>query len=144
MPEKLVVGYDDSAAAKRALDFAVTVAQAQNASIVIAHVLEWSPYSFLTPEEIEERHVRRRKELERAEAHVITPVREKLSSAGVEIETVIRYGHSAEVLLSIAKDCGATQIVVGRDGQGRLAARMFGSTAANLIQVAPLPCTIVP
>ncbi|WP_176234486.1 universal stress protein, partial [Marivita cryptomonadis] len=49
MSEKFVVGYDGSDVAKRALDFAVSRAQAQGGSILIVHVLEWSPYSFLTP-----------------------------------------------------------------------------------------------
>ncbi|SLN19291.1 Universal stress protein family protein [Roseivivax jejudonensis] len=144
MPEKFVVGYDGSPAGRRALDFAVSNAKAQGAGLVIAHVLEWSPYSFLTKEEVEERHVRRKEELQRAEKHVISPVREKLDATGLEIETVIRYGHSAEMLLSIAKDAGATQIIVGRDGNGGLAARMFGSTAGSLVQITTLPCTIVP
>ncbi|SFE33228.1 universal stress protein [Roseivivax sediminis] len=144
MPGKMVVGYDGSPAARRALDYAVAAAKAQNASLVIAHVLEWSPYSFLTKEEVEERHMRRTQELERAETHVIGPVREKLEKSGLGIETAIRYGHSAEILLKIASDTGGTQIVVGRDGNGGLAARMFGSTAGTLVQIATLPCTIVP
>ena len=45
------------------MEFAVARAKAQNASLTVAHVLEWSPYTFLTPEEIEERHARRTDEL---------------------------------------------------------------------------------
>jgi len=67
MSGKFVVGYDGSEAAQRALDFAIDRAAAQGGSVLIAHVLEWSPYSFLTPNELEERHKRRREELERAE-----------------------------------------------------------------------------
>lgn len=144
MPGKFVVGYDGSPAARRALDHAVAAAKAQGAGLVIAHVLEWSPYSFLTNEEVEERHGRRQQELQRAEDHVIGPIREKLQKAGIEIQTVIKYGHSAEKLVDIARDVGATQIIVGRDGNGGLAARMFGSTAGTLVQIVTLPCTIVP
>jgi nucleotide-binding universal stress UspA family protein len=144
MPGKLIVGYDGSPAARRAVDFAAAAARAQDASLVIAHVLEWSPYSFLTKEEIEERHARRRDELRRAEDAVIAPVRERLASTGLKVETMIAYGHSAEKLCALAGETGATQIVVGRDGNGGLASRMFGSTAGSLVQIAPLPCTIVP
>jgi nucleotide-binding universal stress UspA family protein len=56
MSEKYIVACDGSAASERALNFAVAHAQTTGASILIAHVLEWSPYSFLTPEELEERH----------------------------------------------------------------------------------------
>merc|ERR1711879_441198 len=58
----------------RALDFAITRAQAQGDSLLIAHVLEWSPYSFLTPSELEDRHRRRKEELQRAETSVMGPV----------------------------------------------------------------------
>ena len=59
MSRKIVVGFDGSDASIRALDFAISRAQAQGDNILIAHVLEWSPYSFLTPSEVEERHRRR-------------------------------------------------------------------------------------
>lgn len=49
MSRKIVVGYDGSEASQRALDFAITRASAQGDSIIVAHVLEWSPYSFLYP-----------------------------------------------------------------------------------------------
>ena len=53
MSGKFVVGYDDSSPARRALDFALDKAARQGGSIVLAHVMEWSPYTFLTPEELE-------------------------------------------------------------------------------------------
>ena len=59
MSEKYIVGYDGSEAARRALDFALESAQSSGAEVLIAFVLEWSPYSFLTPNELEERHKRR-------------------------------------------------------------------------------------
>ena len=68
MSHKIVVGYDGSDSAGAALDFAMGVAKAHGGSVVVAHVLEWSPYAFLTPTEIEERHKRRTEELKRAEA----------------------------------------------------------------------------
>ncbi|ETX30437.1 universal stress protein [Roseivivax isoporae] len=144
MPDRIVVGFDGSPAARRALDFAVKLAQSQGASIVLAYVLEWSPYSFLSNEELAERHKRRKEEVSRAQTAVLDPVLEKLAGSGVSIEAQIRYGHSAEMLVTIARDTGATQMVVGRDGNGGLAARMFGSTAGTLVQIATLPCTIVP
>lgn len=144
MQRKYVVGYDDSPAAMRAVEFAVDRAGASGASIVIAHVLEWSPYSFLTPEEIEERHQKRGEELERAESSLLKPLREKLADAGVEIETVVKHGNVADTLCAIAKDGDATQLFIGRTGTGGLLDRVFGSVASLLVQNSPVPCTIVP
>lgn len=144
MSEKFVVAYDGSEAANRALDFAVARAKAQGGSILIAHVLEWSPYSFLTPEELAERHKRRGEELARAEAAIMAPVVKRLSGSGVPVETVIKYGHIANTLSEICTESGATQIVIGRDGETSLGSRIFGSVASTLAQSAPVPCTIVP
>lgn len=144
MSGKFVVGYDGSDASRRALDFAITRASAQGGSILIAHVLEWSPYSFLTPTELEERHKRRGEELERAKTAIMDPVLKEVSGQGVEIETSIKYGNIAEVLCAIAEESGADQVFIGRDGQSSLSARVFGSVAGVLVQVSPVPCTIVP
>lgn len=144
MASTIVVGYDGSDSSRRAVDFAVKTAQAQGCDVVVAHVLEWSPYSFLTPEEIEERHKRRGEELERAETAVIAPLVKALSASGVEIRTVMKYGHIAETLLKITKAEAASHLVIGRTGHSGLETRLFGSVAGSLAQAAPAPVTIVP
>ena len=144
MTEKIVVGFDGSDSAKRALNFAADRARAIGATLVVAHVLEWSPYSFLTPTELEERHKRRSEELDRAEKALITPVVQSLKDSGVTVEPVLKYGHIAETLCKIATDNGAVQIIIGRTGHSNMASRLFGSVAGTLAQVAPAPVTIVP
>ncbi|SHH41770.1 universal stress protein [Cognatishimia maritima] len=144
MSEKFAVGFDGSDAAKRALEFAIGRAKAQGGSVVLIHVLEWSPYSFLTPNELEERHKRRTEELERAETAVMKPVLDGLGDSGVAIQTVIKYGHIADTLGDVAAANNATQIVIGRNGHSSIGSRVFGSVAGSLVQTSPVPCTIVP
>ncbi len=144
MANTFVAAYDGSPAGRRAVDYAVVQAKAAGASVVVAHVLEWSPYSFLTPEEIEERHKRRAEELKRAETAVVGPLAKELSGSGVKVSTEIKYGHVAETICKIAKDHGASQIFIGRTGHSTIMDRLFGSVAGSLAQIAPVPCTIVP
>jgi nucleotide-binding universal stress UspA family protein len=144
MSAKFVVGYDGSEASQRALDFAVGRVKLQGGTVVLVHVLEWSPYSFLSASELEERHKRRREELERAEKALISPVLEKLRAEGIEAESMIRYGHIAETICRISEEVGAVQVVIGRNGHTQLGSRIFGSVAGHLAQAAPVPCTIVP
>lgn len=144
MSRKIVVGYDDSPSAKSALGFARELAQAQGSEVVIVHVLEWSPYSFLTPEELEERHKRRREELERAEKAILKSAVESLEESGVAVSTVLKYGHIAETLAEVAREANASQIVIGRTGHSAFSSRLFGSVAGSLAQAAPVPVTIVP
>lgn len=144
MSRKIVVGFDGSQAALRALDFAITRATVQGDHILIAHVLEWSPYSFLSKTELEDRHRRRNEELARAEQAILAPVLGRVTDAGIPVTTALRYGHIADTLCRIARDEAAAMIVIGRMGHSGFATRIFGSVAATLAQVAPVPVVIVP
>lgn len=144
MTERIVVAFDASASARRAVDHALARARVSGAQLVLAHVLEWSPYSFLTKDEIAERHARRKEELERADTAIMAPLVAELMAAGVTVESEIRYGHVADTLIEIAKAYDAASIVAGRTGGDGLASRLFGSVAGTLAQVSPVPVTIVP
>lgn len=139
MSDKYVVACDGSPASERALQLAIAQAKTNGASILLAHVLDWSPYSFLTPEEIEERHRRRNEELKRAEEAVIKPLLASVSSAGVTADSIIKYGHVAETLADIAEQQGASQMFIGRTGHSKLSARIFGSVAGAMSQSSPIP-----
>lgn len=144
MSGKIVVGYDDSTSAKSALKFATDLAKAQGSELVVAHVLEWSPYSFLTPDELAERHKRRQEELDRAETAILKPALKSMEGSGLTVSTALKYGHIAETLCTIAREVDASQIIIGRTGHSALSSRLFGSVAGSLVQVAPMPVTIVP
>lgn len=144
MPDTLLVGIDGSECCDRAVDFAAARAKASGAKLIVAFVIEWSPYTFNTPEENEVRHKRREEEIDRAHAKVMDPMLEKLKSAGVDAEGVVRHGHAAEVLVALAHEYHAIQIFIGRIGQSRLRSLLFGSVAGSLVQIAPVPVTVVP
>lgn len=144
MSKKILVGYDGSEVARRALDLALEQAKLTEASLTIAHVLEWSPYSFLTQDEIAERHKRRSEEMERAHQIVLSPILDEVKNSGVSVNGIVRYGQIADVLCTLAASEQATQIFIGRHGADGLSARVFGSVASKLAQTAPVACTIVP
>ncbi len=144
MTRKIVVAFDGSEAGQRAIEHAAAKAIEGDAQLIVAHVLEWSPYSFLSAQELAERHKRREQELTRAREAVVAPVLAELAGRGVAAEAEIRYGHVAEALAEIATEVGADSIVVGRTGGSGMAARLFGSVAVVLAQITPVPLTIVP
>lgn len=144
MSSNIVVGYDGTPNADKALDFAVSMAKAQGANLIVAHVLEWSPYSFLTPTELEERHKRREEELERADKAIIAPAMARLKDSGVQISSMVKYGNIAATLIGIAQEATASQIVLGRTDGSEMSSRLFGSVTISMSQASPLPLTIVP
>lgn len=141
--ETYVVGYEGDD--RSVLDFAIERARRNGARLHLVHILEWSPYSFLTPDELAERHKRRMEELARAEEALMKPAVAHVREAGIEaVEGEIRYGSVVELLAEIAAGRGATFIFVGRSGGGGIAARVFGSVPIGLAQVSTVPVVIVP
>jgi nucleotide-binding universal stress UspA family protein len=107
-------------------------------------VIQWSPFSFNTPQENEERHKRREEELERAHKLIIDPIVDRLRSEGVDAEGVIRHGHPAETISALAMELNATNIIIGRTGQSPIKTKLFGSVASTLVQISSEPVTVVP
>ncbi len=143
MPDTAIVGYDGTESSQRAVTFACGLAKDAKDAVHLVHVLEWSPYSFLTPEELSERHKRREQELSRANA-IMEPVIADLKAKGVNATHEVRYGHAGEILCEIAKSKKASQIVIGRTGTTAIAARLMGSLALTLVQASPVPVTVIP
>ena len=144
MTDVLLAGVDGSEDGKRAAAFAATRAKAAKARLVVAYVIEWSPYTFNTPEENEMRHKRREEEIDKANALVIDPLVGALKKSGIEVQGIVRHGHPAQVLSDLAGETGACQIFIGRRGISRMAALLFGSVAGTLVQISPVPVTVVP
>lgn len=144
MSKKFIVGIDDSDDSFRAAEFAVSIAKSTDVSIHLIHVLEWSPYSFLTPQELEERHKRRGEELERAHTALIAPMIEKLETTDHKITSKVEYGAIAETIVKYCEEIDADQIFIARTGDSQLSARVFGSVPSTLVQIAKVPVTVVP
>jgi nucleotide-binding universal stress UspA family protein len=105
--------------------------------------VEWSPYSFQTPEENAERHKRREEEISLAMERVVDPALAKLKESGVNARGLVRHGHVADILNSIAKQEKAEQIIVGRASTQGLVNRLFGSSTSTLVMSANVPVTVI-
>lgn len=143
MTDTYLVGFDGSESSQRAVDLAGTWAKTSGATVHLVQILEWSPYSFQTPEELAERHKRREEEIVRANA-ALQPAVEKLAQTGVPVTSEVRHGHAGDLLCEITGERKASQVIIGRTGGSALASRILGSLAITLAQTSPVPVTIVP
>ena len=116
MTQVLLVGTDCSECSDRAVAYATKLAKVANSHLYVVHVINWSPYTFNTPRENEERHQRRENELERAHSQIIDPIVKDLRSKGVDAEGVIRRGDPAATLSELANALDATTILLGLQG----------------------------
>jgi nucleotide-binding universal stress UspA family protein len=112
-------------------------------NLVVAYIIEWSPYSFQTPEENAMRHQRREEEIATANARVIEPALKRLKDAGLKAKGVVRHGDVADCLVMIADENKADQIIVARASEGGFTKRIFGSVTSNLVMSANVPVTVV-
>jgi nucleotide-binding universal stress UspA family protein len=135
-----VLGYEGTDG--QVADFAAWLAKRQAAELLVVHVIEWSPYAFLTPEELAERHKVRQAELQGAEQRILAPLLARLRTDGINATGEVRHGKPVDVLCAIAKDRNAQLIIAGRSNA--LSERVFGGVASGLSQCASVPVVIVP
>jgi len=143
MSDLYIVGVHNPEHASRTVDFAVSLAKKSGAALHFVQVIEWSPYSFHTPEELAQRHKRRDEEISRALA-IVQPIADKANASGMTATCEVHHGHAGEILCEIAKDKKADQIIIGRTGSSSLTQRLLGGLAITLAQISPVPITIVP
>ena len=144
MANKILVALDGSECGKRALHAALAQARLTQASLVLTYVIDWTPYSFHTPQELEERHQRRESEIERANTSVLAGEVDVVKAEGVQVESVVRHGKIAATLIELAEEFDVAQIYIGRRGESRVRELIFGSVTAALVQTAEVPVTVVP
>jgi nucleotide-binding universal stress UspA family protein len=131
---KIVVGYDGSDGAKRALDRAITLA-GDDGQVTVVAAAETRARSGITegvrldPSEIE----RRRKDLEEAEA--------LLAARGVDAETLGAQGDPGDVILDSAKD--ADLVVVGSRGLNPFQRLLLGSVSTKVVHRAECDVLVV-
>ena len=142
--KSMLVGIDGSECGDRALEAAALQAEASGAALIVCYVIAWSPYSFATPQENAERHKRREEELEIARSRLLEPGVRALAERGIEVEAIARHGHPVRTLAKLAEDRGVSMIVIGRAGDTPLRSRIFGGTAASLVQSSSVPVLVVP
>lgn len=144
MPTKLLIGLDGANSGGRALSHAKRLASLiGDCEIVVAYVIEWSPFSFQTAEENAQRHKRREEELKTANERIIDPALKELSDSGFKASGVVRHGDVADTLNTLAIEQGAEQIIVCRSSEGGFAQRIFGSSTGNLVMHASVPVTVI-
>jgi nucleotide-binding universal stress UspA family protein len=144
MTVKIVIGLDGTDTGERAVAFAKDLASKMDDCEMLAiYVIEWSPFTFQTPEENAERHKRREEEIALATSRIVEPAVNSLKEAGFSASGLVRHGDVAETLNRLAVENKASQIIVGRASSDGFAKRLFGSSTQNLVMHAEVPVTVV-
>jgi nucleotide-binding universal stress UspA family protein len=144
MSAKILVGLDGADSGDRALSHAKNLAKLiGDCEIIVAYIIEWSPFSFQTAEENAQRHKRREEEISIARDRIVDPAVKSLADEGFAAVGKVRHGNVADTLDALGIEAGVSQIIVGRSSEGAITKRLFGSATANLVMHASVPVTVV-
>lgn len=147
--QKILVAYDGSADAKRALEFAADFAKTMGARLILLKVAD--PRSLMLADNISQsesgslqRVEELLRQLEETEQALLEEGAKIASAKGVPVATVLAgAGNIAETLLQHAAKENVDLIVTGTLGHGFLEGILIGSTTRNLISLSKIPVLAV-
>jgi len=133
----ILVGYDESDPARRALALAEDLALQYGARMVVVTVLEpltVAPSEVVLPTESQVVNARRALEREA----------DRMRVEGKRVEVFVEVGEAARTLREIAQRLEVDLTVVGRSGKGAVARLIMGSVTTSLLHATTKPIAVVP
>lgn len=109
---RLLIGLDGSPNADEALEQAILLGTRFKSKLVVAHVKERASHG----------------------ATLLERARERVTDAGLPVETLLRDGSPDAAIAELARD--ADTVLVGRRGRSSTGADVIGGTVASLIRIA--------
>jgi nucleotide-binding universal stress UspA family protein len=137
MIRKILLGYDGSTSANKALDFALQLARTCASEFHVLAVARPPEFG----DEVETKAV-----VENSRRHydqVINGVRAKVANESLTTHFSVVIGHPAEQLVRYAESHGIDHIVVGHRGHTLFERWLIGSVARQVIAYAPCAVTVV-
>jgi nucleotide-binding universal stress UspA family protein len=139
--EKILVATDFSETSDHALDYALDLARALKAEVVVLHAYELPVYGFPDGAVITTADMAAR--IAAAAEEGLKSVVTKKRSSGVALRTILRTGPPAEEVNEVAGEIGADLIVIGTHGRRGLARALLGSVAEHVIRMSSRPVLVV-
>jgi nucleotide-binding universal stress UspA family protein len=146
MAATVVVAYDGSEDARRAVTVARDLLDAERAIIVHVRVLPMPPLIGADPAAGQSDSPY--EEQERQADRVVADGVEAAKQAGFEAEAVVKTADSMtgvwKALLDVAEEKGAAAVVAGHRGISRFSSALLGSVSNGLVNHAQIPVLVVP
>ena len=140
MSAGVVIGYDGSPCARRALHAAIEVARAYGETLTIAFAYDLSPVGGeLTDYAAAVRELATQRIAEARELAAADEI-----AHGITVETAILERAPAAGLVELAAQLDARVIVVGTRGESPLRGALLGSTPHKLMHLSDRPVLVVP
>lgn len=142
LPDIILCAVDFSDASLRALDYAMSLAQESDATLVLMHVVDWAAETWAAGTHggaLADYTQARKTEAERLLRNAIPePAREWCKP-----EILVAEGKPWREILRVARERQADLVVLGVLGRGALDLTLFGSTTHHIVREAPCPVLTV-
>ena len=138
---RILVASDFSEPARVAGDWALGLAGALGASVVVAHVYDLPIVGFLDASLLVDAGTAARLSDE-AQAGLDAEVA-RLRGRGVSVEGLLAQGDARDLVPELAATQGAQLVVVGSHGRRGLARALLGSVAEGLVRTSRVPVAVV-
>lgn len=139
MYKKILVAYDGSEGARKALAAGINLAQIHQAELFALAVEEKLPKFPGTIDEVQEE-----KELaNKYYGQLLAEARQQAQEAGLKLKTLLRAGHPAKTIVQVAKEGNFDLLLVGHTGLSAVWAAFLGTTAEKVSRHAPCSVLIV-
>jgi nucleotide-binding universal stress UspA family protein len=137
MFKKILVGYDGSEGAKKAVRTAIDIAKHYGAELHSISVEEDLPHYAATIGEVQEAKAEKNGYF----ARLNQESKEMAAKEGVVLHTKVVAGHEVETIVDYAKDHRFDLLVIGFMGHSKIYDRVWGSTSQNITRL--VPCTVM-
>ncbi len=139
MFKKILLAYDGSEGANRALEVGLELARVHQAELWALAVQEGLPRFSATIDEVQE---------EKAYANqyagkVLAAARARAQTAGIELKTLRHPGHPAQTIIHVAREGKFDLVLLGHSGHSGVWAKFLGTTAEKVSQHATCSVLIV-
>jgi len=139
MFRKILLAYDGSEGANRALEVGIGLAKIHGAELWALAVQENLPRFSGTIDEVQEEKQFANEQY----GKLLEAAKVKAKEAGIELKTLMRPGHPAQTIISAAQEGEFDVILVGHSGLSGVWAAFLGTTAEKVSRHAPCSVLIV-
>lgn len=142
--DKILVAIDGSKHSSRVLDFAVQLAQALDARILLVNVAPDIPVPEGYSEYAKEEGMSAENYYETVSQEVVNKMSDRIGK-GLKFDVATGVGNPADFILKTAKSSMATMIVIGVFGLHHLPRiRSLGSVSRRIVENSSIPVVLVP
>ena len=136
---KILLAYDGSEGANRALEVGIDLAKIHGAELWALAVQEKLPRFSGTIDEVQEEKQFANEQY----GKLLEAAKVKAKEAGIELKTLMRPGHPAQTIVAVAQEGKFDLVLVGHTGLSGVWAAFLGTTAEKVSRHAPCSVLIV-